>query len=328
MTAPNKLLDHAMDLFPPPPQTLERVTKRQALRSRNRRLAAGAVALAIAIAGLVVGARLMHATPVPAVHPTPAIHTQSRATHNGPLTVFGWGPDTGDATITALSPEGVRRGRIFTCGGDCAEIRNLAWSPDGTRIAFSTTCDPYQCKSDPYHGIHVVDLATGQDHQLLKRNGNGFGSGGLDWSPDGTRIAYVDHSNVFVMSADGSRSRLGSHSPSSSPVRSPGPPTGRGSWSPVTDAAQGRSPSSAWMDRTRPRLRWAHPLRGHRTAQGSPTARNARYGLCPRAGAAKSWWRICRTPRDRHRVSGALTTMAIRRRGRDGRRTEPNSRCT
>ena len=54
MTPRNDLLDHAMDLFPESEDAFERVLARQRRRQRNRRIAAGAVGVAITIVILAV----------------------------------------------------------------------------------------------------------------------------------------------------------------------------------------------------------------------------------------------------------------------------------
>ena len=75
-----------------------------------------------------------------------------------------------------------------------------AWSPDGTRIAFSRReADSY------YYDIYVMD-ADGSDPVNLT---NGAPPSDLTptWSPDGTRIAFqssrVAPYEIYVMNADG-----------------------------------------------------------------------------------------------------------------------------
>ena len=64
---------------------------------------------------------------------------------------------------------------------------NLAWSPDGTRIAYSQ----FQ------KGVWIMN-ADGTNQQQLTTHG-----GGPAWSPDGTRIAYNGNNGVWIMNADG-----------------------------------------------------------------------------------------------------------------------------
>ncbi len=68
-----------------------------------------------------------------------------------------------------------------------------AWSPDGTRIAFSGAgSDIYVMNPD---GTGQVNLTNTPPPT------NEFAP---DWSPDGTRLVYTDSSEIYVMNADGS----------------------------------------------------------------------------------------------------------------------------
>jgi hypothetical protein len=70
-------------------------------------------------------------------------------------------------------------------------VFSLTWSPDGTRIAYSTWGGE----------AFVLQVESGEQAQLPL---NGL-AGGLSWSPDGTRIAYSTRSgDLFVMGIDGS----------------------------------------------------------------------------------------------------------------------------
>ncbi|RKU27835.1 hypothetical protein C6497_10490 [Candidatus Poribacteria bacterium] len=87
-----------------------------------------------------------------------------------------------------------------------------SWSPDGTRIAFTSG------RSGDYE-VHVIDLATLAVTQLTGLVGE-KGAGAPHWSPDGTQIVYekfisnrvkrrpgfrsgFSHKNIYVMSAKG-----------------------------------------------------------------------------------------------------------------------------
>jgi Tol biopolymer transport system component len=113
--------------------------------------------------------------------------------------------------------------QIFTMNGDGSGQTNLtnnpdtdanspAWSPDGTKIAFS------QDDGDENWGIWVMNADGSNPHEVIPPSGtaqNKFVFNGFpNWSPDGTKIAYsrqeVDTgqtfsntSQIYVANADG-----------------------------------------------------------------------------------------------------------------------------
>src|SRR3954470_12735600 len=69
----------------------------------------------------------------------------------------------------------------------------VAWSPDGTRLAFATPSSR--------DGLVVVDIATGAAHDVGRgRNPS--------WSPDGTKLAFTDYDGIGIVDADGSGRHL------------------------------------------------------------------------------------------------------------------------
>lgn len=68
-----------------------------------------------------------------------------------------------------------------------------AWSPDGTRIAFT--------KGDGVRDVYVMNTAGGNERQLTQDDYVGPYPA---WSPDGTKIAYSSGGEIFVMDTDGS----------------------------------------------------------------------------------------------------------------------------
>jgi Tol biopolymer transport system component len=73
----------------------------------------------------------------------------------------------------------------------------LAWSPDGTTLAFAI--DPFSGSANP-SSVGVVNV-DGSGFRMLTDRDGGWGP---VWSPDGSRIAFVrnDH-RVYTMTRDG-----------------------------------------------------------------------------------------------------------------------------
>ena len=124
---------------------------------------------------------------------------------------------------------------------------NLAWSPDGRKLAFLYSSCGQFCSN-----LYVVNSnGSGLRNLTSKLGAGGYGPGaGLAsdpvWSPDGRKIAFVRVSKrlgVYVVNADGSgggtsrRSRWG---PTPLP---PGRPTGARSPSPAPATTTPRSTS-------------------------------------------------------------------------------------
>jgi Tol biopolymer transport system component len=92
-----------------------------------------------------------------------------------------------DAEIYVISPDGSGATPVGP-GGD------PAWSPDGTRIAFTTR----DGNSDE---IYVMDADGSNPVRLTTSASNDMSP---DWSPDGTGIVYASGGDLFMVNADGS----------------------------------------------------------------------------------------------------------------------------
>jgi Tol biopolymer transport system component len=104
-------------------------------------------------------------------------------------------PDGSNETNLTNNPLGRRRRSQWY--GD----RDPAWSPDGSRIAFSR------------HGVQVQNGTVGWDIYLMDADGSNETRLTYDygphssptWSPDGQKIALVSyHAQIYVMEKDGS----------------------------------------------------------------------------------------------------------------------------
>ena len=124
----------------------------------------------------------------------------------------------GDIYVAHMDGSNLRK--LTSDGGPNSYNSEAAWSPDGSRIAFS--------KSDGQWGaaIYVID-ADGANPTRLSPEGAYDAT--PTWSPDGSRIAFENRrdntsgGHIFVMNADGTnRVQLTSNrQPNSSPAWSP-----------------------------------------------------------------------------------------------------------
>jgi WD40 repeat protein len=85
-------------------------------------------------------------------------------------------------------------------------ILDLAWSPDGSRIAIvgvtNENIDVYNPEIDKIYGyLSVIDAVSGAKLYTMQPQGISFAS--VAWSPDGTRLALAsDNSVVWVLDAE------------------------------------------------------------------------------------------------------------------------------
>ena len=126
------------------------------------------------------------------------------------LGVIAWSPDGSRIVVTAGSPAGDRIAIVevatglASLGGDGIVRPNVVWSPDSSRFAVATGAGFSIFGAD---GVVQVPFASASVHPL--------------WSPDGTRVAWVDEQDLVLASMDGR-----------SPIRRPlGRPSGTLLWS-------------------------------------------------------------------------------------------------
>lgn len=103
--------------------------------------------------------------------------------------------------IYVMEADGTNERQLTTTGN----VISFDWSPDGSRIAFTTRED------DDVRQIHVVDT-DGSNHRQLTTVESMVQSNRV-WSPDGTQLAYISNrnrqGNIYVLNADdGSDERL------------------------------------------------------------------------------------------------------------------------
>jgi hypothetical protein len=105
-----------------------------------------------------------------------------------------------------LSPVVPCPGRVTSCG----QVESIDWSPNGEQLALSVKSFPNQVNA--FDGIHIVNPATGKDQQILSCAPPECDRFGLDWSPDGSRLAFVSGSTccgetqntvIYLINTDG-----------------------------------------------------------------------------------------------------------------------------
>jgi Tol biopolymer transport system component len=129
-------------------------------------------------------------------HPTrPAAMRLNLHVRNGPISVFGFLGGVRELSKRGLGSFDVR------CGGQCSQVTGASWSADGTRLVYSTACAG-SCASMgmPSHGIHVLDVKSGNDRRIV--HVDSFGA--LSVTADGSLIVYSDGRHLNVVPADGS----------------------------------------------------------------------------------------------------------------------------
>jgi WD40-like Beta Propeller Repeat len=129
---------------------------------------------------------------------------------NGGVTLIG------GAGISAIGRDG-RLHTVVRCPPtwECGVLQSMDWSPDGRRLAYSI--DTFAA-NNPNAGLHVLDARTGEDSHIRGGDLGCLAPFDLDWSPDGTRLAYAcgtgpgwPEPGIYAIAPDGSgRIRLAS----------------------------------------------------------------------------------------------------------------------
>ena len=78
----------------------------------------------------------------------------------------------------------------------------LAWSPDGSRLAYAVTEREEWRRS---FGVWILDLDTGSTEQVVTCEPPSSCPRRIDWSPDGSRLAVTDGASLYLLDPDGDR---------------------------------------------------------------------------------------------------------------------------
>lgn len=211
------------------------------------------------------------------------------------------------ASLYAVNPDGTGLTRLTQ---DRKHATQPAWSPDGTRIAY-TRYDAVglSCKGCP--GSLVVADADGSSPRVLTTpTGEAYADTGASWSPDGTKIlfsrwTFSSGSDLLVVPARAARLRASGSTRARQRGARPGSPT---STSRTSRPRCGRHSPTAATGKRSPRRR-ATPRcstrRGRETAGWcSPTAGPEPWGSSPAESSSGSSSRSRRSARSRGRPTG------------------------
>jgi WD40 repeat protein len=195
------LFEQAVQRFAPADDSFERLVTRRFRKRRNQRIAAAVVGIAAALAVALTGVSLLRSAPTPA-DPTPPLPPPAS---NGDIgfvgsNVIDFSDDRSDfAILFAVDPAGGHARKVLdtdcpshpemttSCGH--MSVTSVDWSPDGTRLAFVLSGTPTNAGVE---GIYVMEMETEKVRRLTRCTNACLAQDDLDWSPDGSRIAYTE----------------------------------------------------------------------------------------------------------------------------------------
>jgi len=195
-----------------PNDPLEALIEEARRRARRRRRRIGmAMAAMLALSLGAAYAFASHVEPSRSLDHAGAVRASAStgSAKNGELTIMEAAPNAngggleGWYGLSSIAGDGRLRPVVRCPNGVewCGWVLSIDWSPTGRRLALAVTSFG---SANPYNGIHVVDLATGQDKQLRACRPPECDWFDLDWSPDGRTLAYVALGGIYLVRPDAS----------------------------------------------------------------------------------------------------------------------------
>jgi len=203
MSPRNHLLDHAVDLFPPSPDALERVVERHHQRLRHRRIGAGAVGVAIAIAILVAlgtGGVFTNHQPVTTPSVTPSQIGTVTITNAGCTLDGGASPSFGPYVLSVSNEtDGAKTVVVFKIANDARFARMLTFV-DRARPRFGSLpdgplSDHRQIQARFFEYANTTETDIGPHESLVVPGAFSRGTYGIQCAG---RTPERDRSNNFV----------------------------------------------------------------------------------------------------------------------------------
>jgi Tol biopolymer transport system component len=197
MNDTRELLERVGGRFAFPDEAFERLERRRDRKRRNRRIAAVTLALALFVGLAVAGVTVIRSAPAPLGGGRPPSGVEHPPTGVGNGRIFA---SIGDA-IVSFDPNHPRGSQETAVQDGALADRGLAWSPDGSRLAFAVSL--HDGRNDA-HGIWILDVSSGSREQIAPcptlpcpRL--------LDWSPQGSQLAVAQAGDLYLMGLDGER---------------------------------------------------------------------------------------------------------------------------
>jgi dipeptidyl aminopeptidase/acylaminoacyl peptidase len=202
-----ELLRRASETIASPEDVMSSLIRRRDRKRRNQRIGVGFLALVIAAAGIGAVSMLRFSDRSTPAHRPPG--PMSRYHRNGALVVVD-----PSGHLTTLDPTG--RNRVLFRGSPDLSLSpatpggmfyRMAISPDGRKIAYVAARygrDP--SPGNDQLGIYVLDLRSGKATRIFPCEPVDCHalSGGIAWSPDGSRIAVSQAGGrITLMNSDG-----------------------------------------------------------------------------------------------------------------------------